>query len=66
MFLILLIKNNFNFYYLPIIQIYKNAGIVSAGSHSARRLFATKIIERDIDIKAVSRLMGHASISMTA
>ncbi len=28
--------------------------------------FATKLIERGVDIKAVFRLMGHSSISMTA
>ena len=47
-------------------QLYKQAGIMVASSHSGRRSFATKLIERGIDIKAVSRLMGHASISMTA
>ena len=47
-------------------QMYKQAGIVGASSHSGRRTFATRLIERGVDIKAVSRLMGHASISMTA
>lgn len=47
-------------------QLYKQAGIVGASSHSGRRSFATKLIERGVDIKAVSRLMGHSSISMTA
>lgn len=47
-------------------QLYKQAGIMGASSHSGRRSFATKLIERGVDIKAVSRLMGHASISMTA
>jgi integrase/recombinase XerD len=47
-------------------QLYKQAGIVGASSHSGRRTFATRLIERGVDIKAVSRLMGHASISMTA
>ncbi|MBS0288002.1 MAG: site-specific integrase [Proteobacteria bacterium] len=47
-------------------QLYKQAGIIGASSHSGRRSFATKLIERGVDIKAVSRLMGHASISMTA
>lgn len=47
-------------------QLYKQAGIVGASSHSGRRSFATRLIERGVDIKAVSRLMGHASISMTA
>lgn len=47
-------------------QLYKQAGIIGASSHSGRRSFATKLIERGVDIKAVSRLMGHSSISMTA
>ncbi len=47
-------------------QLYKQAGIIGASSHSGGRSFATKLIERGVDIKAVSRLMGHASISMTA
>ncbi len=47
-------------------QLYKQAGIVGASSHSGRRTFCTRLIERGVDIKAVSRLMGHASISMTA
>lgn len=47
-------------------QLYKQAGIIGASSHSGRRSFATKLIEGGVDIKAVSRLMGHSSISMTA
>ncbi len=47
-------------------RLYKFAGLVGASSHSGRRTFATRLIEKGIDIKAVSRLMGHASIAMTA
>lgn len=47
-------------------QLYRNAGIEGARSHSGRRTFATRLIEKGIDIKAVSRLMGHASVAMTA
>lgn len=47
-------------------SIYHSAGIVGASSHSGRRTFATRLIEKGIDIKAVSRLMGHANIAMTA
>lgn len=47
-------------------QLYKQAGVIGASSHSGRRSFATRLIERGVDIKAVSRLMGHSSISMTA
>lgn len=47
-------------------SFYKQAGIIGASSHSGRRTFATRLIEKGVDIKAVSRLMGHSSISMTS
>jgi integrase/recombinase XerD len=47
-------------------RMYKDARIYGASSHSGRRTFATTLIEKGADIKAVSRLMGHATISMTA
>lgn len=46
--------------------LYKLAGIRGASSHSGRRTYATMLIENGIDIKAVSTLMGHASVAMTA
>ena len=47
-------------------RIFAEAKIYGASSHSGRRTFATALIEKGADIKAVSRLMGHSSISMTA
>lgn len=47
-------------------RLYRVAGLEGASSHSGRRTFATRLIERGVDIKAVSSLMGHASIAMTA
>ena len=47
-------------------RLYRRAGIDGASSHSGRRTFATRLIEKGIDIKAVSRLMGHSTIAMTA
>ena len=47
-------------------RMYEDAKIYGASSHSGRRTFATTLIEKGADIKAVSRLMGHASIAMTA
>lgn len=47
-------------------RLYTSALLQGASSHSGRRTFATRMIEKGIDIKAVSTLMGHASISMTA
>ena len=47
-------------------SLYDKAGIVGASSHSGRRTFITRLIEQGADIKAVSRLAGHASIVTTA
>lgn len=47
-------------------RMYRWAGLDHASSHSGRRTFATSLIEQGVDIKAVSSLMGHASVSMTA
>lgn len=47
-------------------RLFVRAGFDGASSHSGRRTFATRLIERGVDIKAVSALMGHADISMTA
>lgn len=46
--------------------IYRDAGFVGVTSHSGRRTFATNLIEQGVDIKAVSTLMGHSNIQMTA
>lgn len=47
-------------------MLYDKAGIVGASSHSGRRTFITRLIEQGADIKAVSRLAGHANIVTTA
>jgi integrase/recombinase XerD len=47
-------------------RMYSKARMQGASSHSGRRTFATTLIEKGVDIKAVSTLMGHASIGMTA
>jgi integrase/recombinase XerD len=47
-------------------RMYIWAGLDQASSHSGRRTFATSLIEQGADIKAVSTLMGHASVAMTA
>lgn len=46
--------------------LYDKAGIHGASSHSGRRTFITRLIEQGADIKAVSRLAGHANIVTTA
>ena len=47
-------------------RMYRAAGLDQASSHSGRRTFATALIERGVDIKAVSSLMGHSTVAMTA
>jgi integrase/recombinase XerD len=47
-------------------KLYDQTGLVGASSHSGRRTFITRLIEQGVDIKAVSRLAGHASIVTTA
>lgn len=47
-------------------MLYDKAGIHGASSHSGRRTFITRLIEQGADIKAVSRLAGHANIITTA
>lgn len=43
-----------------------NARVQGTLNHSARRTFATTLTGKGVDIKAVSTLMGLASITMTA
>jgi integrase/recombinase XerD len=47
-------------------RLFRDARLQGASSHSGRRTFATNLIEKGVDIKAVSTLMGHSSIAMTA
>jgi len=46
--------------------LHEQAGVVGGRSHSGRRWFATELIGKGVDLKSVSILMGHASVSMTA
>jgi integrase/recombinase XerD len=47
-------------------KLYDKAGLIGARSHSGRRTFITRLIEQGADIKAVSRLAGHANIATTS
>lgn len=49
-----------------IAKMFKRAGLDGCKSHSGRRSFATTLIARNTDIKAVSTLMGHATVKQTA
>ena len=47
-------------------KIHERAGIIGGRSHSGRRHFATSLVNRGIDLKAISVLMGHSSVVMTS
>ena len=47
-------------------RLHARAGINGGRSHSGRRWFATELIAKGTDLKAVSVLMGHSSVAMTA
>jgi integrase/recombinase XerD len=47
-------------------RLHHRAGIMGGRSHSGRRWFATELISKGVDLKAVSVLMGHSSVAMTA
>lgn len=47
-------------------KIYLGCALNKCTSHTGRRSFATNLIEGGADIKAVSSLMGHSTINMTA
>ena len=39
--------------------------LFKTGAHTLRRTFATQLFERNMDVKMVSKLMGHTSIQTT-
>lgn len=45
--------------------IYKQAGIEASGLHILRHTFASMLFERNVDIKVISRLLGHSDVSTT-
>ncbi len=49
-----------------VARLHARAGIQGGRSHSGRRWFATELISKGIDLRAVSVLMGHSSVAMTA
>jgi integrase len=46
-------------------QIIKEAGVPPIHFHVLRHTFATRCVERGIDIATLSKLLGHASIKLT-
>jgi len=47
-------------------QLYREAGLPGASSHSGRRTLITRLAERGVDLKAISAIAGHASVRTTA
>lgn len=47
------------------LKIAKRAGIRDFSPHTCRHTFATRLLEKDANIKTVSELLGHASIQVT-
>ncbi|MGN0606967.1 MAG: tyrosine-type recombinase/integrase [Oscillospiraceae bacterium] len=45
--------------------ILKDAGIADANFHSLRHTFATRAIEKGVDVKTLSVLLGHSSVNFT-
>ncbi len=46
-------------------SILKKCGLKQTGFHSTRRTFASRCIERGMDPKTLSEILGHASVSTT-
>jgi len=47
-------------------QLYLEAGLPEASSHTGRRTFITALAERGIDLKSIAVLAGHSNIRTTA
>lgn len=46
-------------------KILKKAGVSDYSFHALRHTFATRCVENDFDVKSLSEIMGHSSISIT-
>lgn len=50
-----------------VVQEYRiRAGLEDITTHDLRRTFATRLLDRKVDISTVKDMMGHASITTTA
>ena len=50
-----------------VVQEYRiRAGLEDITTHDLRRTFATRLLDKNVDISTVKDMMGHASITTTA
>nr|MCR5776399.1 tyrosine-type recombinase/integrase [Lachnospiraceae bacterium] len=42
-----------------------SADILNANFHTTRHTYATRCIEQEVDIKCLSEMLGHSSVSIT-
>jgi integrase len=47
-------------------QLLKQAQLPQVGYHALRHSFATRCVELNVDIATISKLLGHASVKLTA
>lgn len=45
--------------------VFNRAGISNGGSHRLRHLFGVYLLEKGVDIRVVSRALGHKSVTIT-
>lgn len=46
-------------------RLLENIGIDKTGTHSLRHTFATTLFSNNVDVKTVSKILGHASVQIT-
>ena len=46
-------------------NILERAGIEHIGIHALRHTFATQLFAKKVDIKIISKLLGHSDVSIT-
>ncbi len=46
-------------------QVFKKAGFVGRGSHEFRHTFSVELLKAGVDIRKVSKALGHSSVTIT-
>lgn len=46
-------------------KLFQKAGTLNGGSHRLRHLFAVSLLENGVDIRLVSKALGHKSVAIT-